>query len=289
MPDGLVLVHKRTGISSHAVLGPIKRSLGTRKVGHTGTLDPFADGLILALVGRATRLAQWFSPLSKCYCGVIEIGTETNTLDTEGTPVADGPIVPFETIAAAASRFVGQIEQSPPLYSAVHVNGTRAYQLAREGKSAEMPTRMVTINRLDVVPIDETHVQLNVCCSTGTYIRSLARDIAYAAGTRGYLAGLTRESIGPFSDADAIAPELVDATRVVSPEEVVRKLPGLPTVTAKDRYVSVLCNGGRIGDDSFREGTGYTDGEYAAVASSGDLLAIVERSGARWHYRAVFR
>lgn len=288
MPNGLVLLHKPAGLSSHRALGPIKRSLGTRKVGHTGTLDPFAEGLMVVLVGRATKLAKWISPLGKCYRGIVRIGIETDTLDVEGTPVGEGPLVTFRTIEESLPSFLGTIQQIPPVYSAVHVSGERSYNLARKGEAPDLPPRTVVIDTLDVEPIDDCHFSLSVCCSSGTYIRALARDIARAAGTVGYLTHLSRLSVGPFFDSQAVEPDDVSLESVVPIEDAVTMLPGLRAATVGDSTVARVRNGGKLTDRDVSQEGSTGSGVYSLHAPDGSVLAIAERSDSGWTYHTVF-
>jgi tRNA pseudouridine(55) synthase len=197
-PDGLILLHKPPGLTSFDTLRDIKRILGTGKVGHTGTLDKFAEGLLLVLTGRALKLCQWFTRCDKRYEAVIRFGTETDTLDPEGAVIANAPLPSRENVEQAIPQFLGKIEQSPPVYSAIHIDGRRASELARGGESPEMQKRPVTIFQLDLLSWEPPYARIFVHCSSGTYIRSLARDIALATGTRAHLTALIRTQVGGF-------------------------------------------------------------------------------------------
>ena len=203
-PSGLILLHKQPGITSFDALRDIKRMLGTGKVGHTGTLDKFAEGLLLALAGRALKLSRWFTHLDKQYEGVICFGAETDTLDPEGAVIAEAPLPSREAVEAALTRFCGAIEQAPPAYSAIHIDGKRASALARRGEIPQMQKRQVTIYRLELLSWQPPLAKIFVHCSSGTYIRSLARDIALAAGSRAHLVGLIRAKVGGFELEESV-------------------------------------------------------------------------------------
>jgi tRNA pseudouridine55 synthase len=204
IPSGLILLHKQPGITSFDSLRDIKHALGIGKAGHTGTLDKFAEGLLLVLTGRALKLSQWFTHCDKQYEGTIRFGTETDTLDPEGAVIANAPLPSREAVEQAFSQFRGKIEQAPPAYSAIHVDGERASALARRGETPEMRKRPVEIYRLELLSWEPPHAKIFVHCSGGTYIRSLARDIALAAGSRAYLTALLRTQVAGFRLENAV-------------------------------------------------------------------------------------
>jgi tRNA pseudouridine55 synthase len=201
---GLLLLNKRPGETSFEALRAVKRSLGTSKVGHTGTLDKFAEGLLPVLVGRAVKLSAWFSHGDKEYTGRIRFGIETDTLDPEGQTVAEGDIPSRDAVEAVLPQFRGGILQAPPAYSAIHLGGKRASELARSGETPEMKKRPVNIYRLELTAWDPPFAEIAVHCSSGTYIRSLARDIALAAGSRACLASLIRTRFAGFDLSQAV-------------------------------------------------------------------------------------
>ena len=196
--DGLVLLEKVSGITSFTALNGIKTVLGTRKVGHCGTLDKFARGLLLLLTGSCTRLVPYFSALDKRYSAVVRFGERTDTLDPEGKVVDRGKVPRLEDIQDALGRFVGTFEQVPPIYSAVHHDGVRAYRLARAGMEPRLKSRRVSVYQLEALDYKPPDLRLRVHCSKGTYVRSLARDIGKAIGSCAYLAALERTAVGPF-------------------------------------------------------------------------------------------
>jgi len=198
MNSGLILFNKPPGITSFDALRDIKRALGTGKVGHTGTLDKFASGLLIVLVGKALRLSKWFTHCDKKYIGKIRFGEETDTLDPEGKIIAEASPPLREDVEKALPQFTGAIMQAPPAFSAIHINGKRASDLSRGGKEVEMKEREVTIYKLELLSWEPPFAQIFVHCSSGTYIRSLARDIALAAGSRAHLVELKRTHVGGF-------------------------------------------------------------------------------------------
>ena len=204
MYNGLLLLNKSCGLTSFQSLNSVKKTFSTGKVGHTGTLDKFASGLLLVLVGRAVKLNSLFVGLEKEYIGTILFGAETDTLDPEGTVIAEGTIPSREQVEAALAEFRGDILQEPPAFSAIHIGGRRAHELAREGKTPEMKKRPVTVYTLELVSWSPPQATIHVRCSAGTYIRSLARDIALACGSRAHLCTLSRSAIGPFHLENAV-------------------------------------------------------------------------------------
>jgi tRNA pseudouridine55 synthase len=203
VPSGLLLFHKKAALTSFEALGTIKRALGTGKVGHTGTLDKFASGLLLVLTGRALKLSPWFTHCDKQYRGTIRFGKETDTLDIEGAIVAEGPLPSQGAVEQVLPQFTGEVMQAPPVYSAIHINGKRASSLARSGEIPQMKERPVHIYKLRLLSWDPPFAEIFVHCSSGTYIRSLVRDIAIASGSRGHLTALVRTQVAGFKLEDA--------------------------------------------------------------------------------------
>ncbi len=199
----ILLVNKQPGMTSFSALHDIKRTVDP-KVGHAGTLDKFAEGLLVVLTGSMTKLNVLFSTLDKTYRATIQFGSETDTLDPEGRIVAEAPIPDSASILAAIPHFIGDLLQEPPVYSALHVGGKRASDLARAGKDVSMEKRPITVYSFDPVSYENGVFVADIHVSKGTYIRSLARDLALFVGSRGYLRALRRTSIGPFSISEAI-------------------------------------------------------------------------------------
>lgn len=201
----VLLIDKQKGWSSFDVIRKLRRLIKVRKIGHAGTLDPMATGLLICLVGRATKAMEAFMGMPKHYEGIIRLGATTPSYDAEtevdATYSLDG-LTPMK-IQDAAAQFVGTIEQRPPMYSAIKVKGERLYKKARRGEVVERKLRTVTISAFDVFPQDIEHVQFSVGCSKGTYIRSLAHDLGECLGVGGHLTALRRTKIGSFDVKDA--------------------------------------------------------------------------------------
>jgi len=208
--DGIILLAKQSGITSFSSLWQIKNALSTKKIGHTGTLDTFAEGLLVAVSGRLTRLAPYITDCDKEYEAIVRFGAETDTLDPDGAIVSENSLPTYERVMDSLGKFTGNIMQVPPAYSAVHVDGQRASDRTRRGESVDMPPRAVTIHSIEsLYALDERgnpaecgslvrDLAIRVSCSKGTYIRSLARDIATEALSCAHLAALRRTRIGPF-------------------------------------------------------------------------------------------
>ena len=306
-PAGYLLLNKNPGITSFGSLGSVKKALDTGKVCHTGTLDKFARGLLVILTGRAVKLAPWFSGCGKSYRAVLRFGEETDTLDPEGKVIASGPLPSRETVEALFPAFTGTIEQAPPLYSAIHIDGKRAHELARQGREPEMKKRPVTIYGLSLLSWDPPHAELEVRCSAGTYIRSLARDLALAAGSRSHLRELTRTAVGNFSLDEALSlPERKteagagggdDGTDAETPDrirEALRPLDGelfarlgIPSVEVDAAAVRTLSRGGDVEPLMAALAPPAEARTLALFGPGGVLAALVEERDRRWRYGFV--
>jgi tRNA pseudouridine55 synthase len=300
-------LNKRSGITSFEALEGVKRAFATDKVGHTGTLDKFASGLLLVLVGRAVKLSSWFSGMDKQYEGTICFGMETDTLDPEGVLVAEGRIPSQEELEAALPQFRGDILQAPPVYSAVHVQGLRSSQLARRGKPVALDKRPVSVYALELkgyeVPSGEySYAQIRVHCSKGTYIRALARDLARAVGSRGYLTALHRTWIAGFHVSQGVvledttdpAPLLGEALRPI--DQSVLEALGIPYLRMNSEAVVQMIHGKPL-DDLIDEATLRHPPQkgsavlYAGVLDEvGDLVALIEKREKKknWSYGYVY-
>jgi tRNA pseudouridine55 synthase len=227
--NGLVLVDKEVGWTSHDVVAKSRGVLGTRKVGHAGTLDPPATGLLLVGVGNMTRLLRFLTALPKTYVGEVVLGNETDTLDDTGqvTATYDMSEVTLEHVRHVAESLTGDIMQVPPMVSAVKVDGKRLHELAREGKEVEREARRVTIHAFTVgEPTGEGVYPIEVSCSSGTYIRTLAADLGTALGGGAHLRNLRRTQAGSFQVADAHRIDEIDPDKhVLTPAEALRDLP----------------------------------------------------------------
>ena len=289
-PDGLILLNKPPGLTSFDALRGIKRALGTGKVGHTGTLDKFAGGLLLALAGRALKLSQWFTHCDKQYEGTICFGAETETLDPEGAVIAGAPLPSLSAIEQALSQFLGEIEQAPPAYSAIHINGERASALARRGEAPEMRKRPVTIHRLELLSWEPPHAKIFVHCSSGTYIRSLARDIALAAGSRAHLTALVRTRVGGFTLQGAMSNEQLAMSReqgLVRPiDKAVFNALNIPCLNVAAQYVAKIIQGKPLAQMLKDVPAGVYPA--AALFSEDKFIAIMEKQDNKWNYGYVY-
>ena len=208
-PDGIVLLAKRPGPTSFASLNSVKKALNTTKVGHTGTLDSFAQGLLVVCAGRLTKLAGNITAFDKSYQAVIHFGKETDTLEYTGTVIKEAPLPTEATLRAALEKIAQQTMQVPPAFSAIHINGERASDLARKGNQAQLPPRPIKIYKAEIKELKATsqglieYALIDFSVSKGTYIRSLARDIAYECGSAAHLTGLYRTKVGSFKIEDA--------------------------------------------------------------------------------------
>ena len=269
-PDGLVVVDKDAGWTSHDVVAKSRGLLGTRKVGHSGTLDPDATGILLLGVGRVTRLLRFLTALPKTYTCDIVLGAETTTLDDSGEVVAtyDMSSVTFAQIEAAARGLTGDIMQIPPMVSAVKIDGRRLHELAREGIEVERAPRPVTVHRFTVTPTGEAHIiRAEVECSSGTYVRTLAADLGTALGGGAHLRDLRRTAIGSFSLADALPLASISPASLLTPASALRDYPTI-VVTESERldvgHGKVLPR-----DERF-----VGEGPWVIVDDDGRLLAV---------------
>ena len=270
-PDGVVVIDKPAGWTSHDVVAKSRGVLGTRKVGHSGTLDPDATGVLVLGIGRATRLLRFLTELPKSYVGEIVLGVETSTLDAAGEIVAthDMTGVVDDDVRAAAEALTGPILQIPPMVSAVKIDGRRLHELAREGKEIDRPARPVTVHRFEVEPIaDRPGVwRCEVDCSSGTYVRTLAADVGTALGGGAHLGSLRRTAVGGFTldDAGTIeAPVLLPMFAAV--QHLAMVVVGAET--------AIAVGHGRVLSTEALGATG--DGPWAVVDGDHTLLAVYQ-------------
>ena len=205
--DGLLLIDKPAAITSHDLVARLRRLTAIKRIGHAGTLDPFATGLMLLLLARATRLSQFFMGLDKEYLVRLRLGEESDTLDVTGRILQTRPVdVSAEHLRQALDSFRGEIQQIPPMYSAVKVQGKKLYQMARQGKTVERPPRIVLIHQLRVLELKLPELEILVRCSSGTYVRSLVHDIGQKLGCGAIVTALCRTKIGPYRLEQAAPP-----------------------------------------------------------------------------------
>jgi tRNA pseudouridine55 synthase len=289
--SGLVIVDKPPGRSSHDVVARIRRLAGTRRVGHAGTLDPMATGVLVIGVEKATRLLGYLALTEKQYTGTIRLGQATDTDDADGQIIAEASAagVTDEALAAAAAGLTGEIEQVPPGFSAIKVGGKRSYRLAREGAAPELAARSVTVSSFAIGAVRRDGAVLDadvaVTCSSGTYIRALARDLGTALGVGGHLTALRRTRVGPYGIAQARTLEqLADAFAVMPLEEAAAG--AFRSIRLADDDARMVAHGRRL-PASVLGGAAGT-GPVAAFAPDGSLLALLTEEGGQARPLAVF-
>ena len=297
---GILPVDKPAGPTSHDVVAMARKALGERRIGHTGTLDPFATGLMLLCIGPATRLAEYFSGLDKCYRGEARLGVATDTLDHTGAVVAESDAwreLDEARIRAAFTEQVGTLAQLPPAYSAKRVGGRRAHEMARAGEEVRPEAVKVTIASLDVESVARDRVRFDMCCSSGTYVRAVARDAGDALGVGAHLTELRRTRVGRFDVADAIPVDRLDDDDAVRAAllDPLAALAHLPRVDLDDEEAArvghggAVDEGGRVGErDGERGGARDPESGLVALAHRGALLAVAEAGDGMLRPRKVF-
>ncbi|MEX2292882.1 MAG: tRNA pseudouridine(55) synthase TruB [Acidimicrobiales bacterium] len=278
-PDGLAVIDKAAEWTSHDVVAKARGLLGTRKIGHSGTLDPDATGVLLLGVGKVTRLLRYLGLTTKRYTGVVVLGTATTSLDASGevTGTWEMSHIGVSEVRAAAVGFTGDIMQVPPMVSAIQIDGRRLHELARAGIEVEREPRPVTVRTLEVgEPVAPGCFPIDVECTSGTYIRSLAADIGEALGGGAHLRDLRRTAVGSFSLDEAVALEAVCREILLSPAEAMRDL---AAVTVSDAVATDVSHGKVLAVDTF-EVESDASGPWAVLGPDGSLLAVYERHGA---------
>lgn len=274
--NGLLIVNKPVGPTSHDIVYRVRKWSGERRVGHTGTLDPLASGVLIICLGTATRISEYILHSDKRYTAVVRLGQTTATFDSQGAILEQKEVnLSREQIDEALNKFRGTIEQTPPAYSAIQVGGKRAYEMARDGEEVELKARTVTIHSLDVVSWKSPDLTLDIHCSSGTYIRSIANDLGQALGVGGHIVGLTRTATGPFTLEDAHELNDLQNLRPLSFLQLMR-----PTDDALLEWPEVKLDAD--GANRIQHGNpvpltgGYTEGLGRAYDPRGRLVAIVE-------------
>ncbi len=287
-PDGIVVIDKPAGMTSHDVVARLRRACGTRAVGHAGTLDPMATGVLVLGVERATKLLGHLTASTKRYEATIRLGIATNTEDAEGeiTGITPAGHIPDQAIREAAQGFLGDIMQVPSSVSAIKVYGVRSYTRARAGEQFELPARPVTIRDFTIIELqrhdDVIDVAVSVTCSAGTYIRALARDLGAALGVGAHLIALRRTAAGRFTLADAqlLPVPDADAPVMIPLRDVLAREYSVVQLDAEE--AALVRHGMRIRCDHSAVGlTGLLD-------LDGSVVALAEAVHGHWHYLAVF-
>jgi tRNA pseudouridine55 synthase len=280
--DGLLLVDKPAGVTSHDVVLAARRAFGESRIGHAGTLDPFATGLLVLLLGRATRLLPYLDGVPKEYEATIALGRETETDDLEGATVREAPPPSDDAIAEAVAQLTGELAQIPPAYSAKRIAGRRAYEAARAGEALTLAAAHVRVFAWRGLVRDGERLRATIACGGGTYIRALARDLGRLTGSAAHLAALRRVRSGPFHVSDAVSLESMRAGEA-SLRPALDALPTIPHVTLDADDAERVLRGIAV--------TRGGEGEHAALVDgrSGALVAFAEADGARWQPRVVMR
>lgn len=285
----IILIDKPAGPSSHDVVARARRVLRERRIGHTGTLDPFASGLLLICVGPVTRLAEYLTGMTKSYEATLRLGVSTDTLDPEGEVIAESTLdgLSDDGIRAAFARQLGQIDQLPPIFSAKKLGGERAYEKARRGESVELKRVPVIISRMEIDQIAIPDVRFSMTCSTGTYVRSVGRDVGEALGTGGHLTALRRTVVGDFRVEDAISlgelEQIGDLWAGAHPAVLtpLQALGHLPTQELEAEDHVHLAHGRAVPWNG-------ADAEVALVHRSGQLLSVGRAEEGQFKPRKVF-
>jgi tRNA pseudouridine55 synthase len=286
-PSGLIIVDKPADWTSHDVVGKMRGIAGTRKVGHAGTLDPMATGVLVIGVEKATRLLGHLALTEKVYEATLRLGVTTNTDDAEGEVTATTPAghVAEEDVRKGIAALTGEIMQVPPQVSAIKVNGERAYKRARAGEEVELAARPVTIHAFDVTGIrregETIDVDATITCSSGTYIRALARDLGASLGVGGHLTYLRRTRVGPYGIASARTIDDLSRECVILPmAEAVAA--AFPRRDVSEEEAGLVAHGGRLAS------AGLGPGPVGVFGPDGTLLALVEERGGTARPLAVF-
>ncbi len=288
--SGVLVVDKPVGLTSHDVVQIIRNGTNLRRAGHTGTLDPRASGVLVVLLGPAVRLSEYVSASDKRYQAVLRLGTRTDTYDAEGTILESSPVnITEEQFKESLSKFVGEIEQVPPPYSAIKVQGRRSYDLARSGEEVELAPRKINVYNLELLEWASPEAVIDVYCSSGTYVRSLAHDVGEDLGCGAHLIGLRRTKSGRFSLRDAVPlSRLRDAFEKGNWYQYLipaaEALSEWPAVELSSQEVDTIRHGNRIPADP-------TVGTLArGVSEQGELVALMELDveTSEWKPKKVF-
>ena len=279
LSDGVLIVDKEEGETSFSVVRKVKKLLKVSKVGHAGTLDPFATGLLLVLVGQGTKLSPYLMAGDKTYLGTLTLGTETDTLDRTGRVTAVKPVPKLdpELIRERARAFVGETEQTPPSFSALKVQGKRAYSLARKGLPVSLEKRRVRIMELAVLSLDLPDVTFRVVCSSGTYVRTLAADLGKELGVGAHLKALRRTAIGPYGVEDALRSGDMGASAEAVKKRIIplrHALPHFTEVEVDERTAFQVRKGYQPGWEELGKKAPFPQEEVKLVSGT-DLVALV--------------
>ena len=293
MKSGIINVYKEKGFTSFDVVAKLRGILKTKKIGHTGTLDPDAEGVLPVCIGRATKVCDILTDKDKVYEAVMLLGVETDTQDTSGEVLKELPVeVSEEAVKEAILSFVGEYAQVPPMYSALKVNGKKLYELAREGKTVERKARNVQIFSIEILEMDLPRVRMSVHCSKGTYIRTLCHDVGQKLGCGGCMDKLLRTKVGVFeladtlklAEIDALAREGLVEDRIISVDELFEDY---TKVWMKQEFDVVVHNGNRVKKRMFEEKLSSDTERLRVYDSKGEFIGIYEYSEERSDFKPV--
>ena len=294
MMDGIIVINKEEGYTSHDVVSCLRGILHIRRIGHTGTLDPMATGVLPAAVGRGTSLAGMLTEKKKTYRTRMHLGITTDTQDRTGSVISEKPVGCTESqILDAVRSFEGEQMQVPPMYSALKVNGKKLYELAREGKTVERKARPVTFYEIRVTDISLPFIEMTVQCSKGTYIRTLCHDIGESLGCGAMMESLQRTASGSFTLENAFTLEevrnAVEAGRlediIIPVEEVLNEYPSIKAVPGADL---LLRNGNPVGDHLIQVSDGpLPEGDVRMYLSDGTFIGLYSHDSSRHRYKAL--
>ena len=274
---GVIVINKHEGVTSHRIVQILRRMYDTPRVGHTGTLDPMATGVLPILLGRAVKASDYLVSEEKEYIATLTLGLTTDTLDTTGQVLTTSDAIPTEAeVYEAAESFVGDIEQIPPMYSAIKIDGQKLVDLARAGETVERKPRPVTIKELEVTRLSDIEYKLRIVCTKGTYVRTLCADIGEKLGCGAAMSSLIRVRTGNFTLENAVTiEELENMTfeeRVALPLPTVKLFEDLRSISVNDFYAKLIKGGTELYQKKL--GTSFDDGELIRIMHAGEFLAL---------------
>lgn len=277
--DGVLIINKPKGFTSHDVVNILRKALNTKKIGHTGTLDPNATGVLPILIGKATKISKYLIEHNKTYIATISLGEKTDTGDGQGNIIEKDlnfQNISCKQIGDVLKTFIGKQKQIPPIYSAIKINGKKAYEYARKGQTVELEPRDIEIYSIDLIKIENNEITFEVSCSKGTYIRTLCEDIAKKLGTIGYMKELTRTSVNEFKLENAVTIDEVKENSLIVNEKVINIetiFKDKPELKLNDRKKELFLNGVRLTfekpNDIYRI---YNNNEFIGLGTVQDNL-----------------
>lgn len=282
MKEGIINIYKEKGYTSFDVVAILRKKFGIKKIGHTGTLDPQAEGVLPICLGKATKVVDYITDYTKVYVATMKLGAVTDTQDHTGKVLSTMPVTcTKEQIESAIYSFIGDYEQIPPMYSAIKVNGQKLYDLARKGITVERKSRTIKIYSIEIISIQDDNIELRVTCSKGTYIRTLCHDIGQKLGCGAHMTDLIRERTGPYEAKDALRlsqiDELIESGKI---EDVIQPIDKVfidsPTVTVDSAYNTQLMNGNKLLNTMLKEPEVVIGKNYRVYREDGAFIGVYE-------------